>query len=76
MFCFDCRQFFQKAVREYIEKKEVDMHQGVLLSDASISNEKFCLCLSETTVTRATLALHRRIIPLWNQDDPRIEKPN
>ena len=24
-------------------------------------------------VTRATLALHRHMVPFWNQDDPRIE---
>ena len=42
-------------------------------------NNKFCVfvclsvCLPDTPLTQVTLALHRYIIPLWNQDDPRIE---
>lgn len=31
------------------------------------------VCLSETPLTRATLAIHRYIIPLWNQEDTGIE---
>ena len=34
-------------------------------------NGKFCL--SETTITLATLAPHIHTIPFWNQHDPRFE---
>ena len=30
------------------------------------------VCLSETSPTRAALALCGHIMPFWNQDDPRI----
>ena len=40
-----------------------------------IMNDRFCLsvCLSETPLTQATLALHRHTVPCWKQNDPRIE---